>query len=142
MITESTIDKKRPGSDFDTFTKRNLQGASNWLLNSDIKYEFDLGSNCKNTASLVYNVYGERIYAVGIAGYDHIYEKPFHKLDFVWGSSINKKWDLKFSVDNILNPLYTRERGTDNKISIEESSLVEQSYKRGVGFSTSVSYSF
>ena len=142
MITESTIDKKRPGSDFDTFTKRNLQGASNWLLNSDLKYEFDLGSTCKNTASLVYNVYGERIYAVGIAGYDHIYEKPFHKLDFVWGSSINKKWDLKFSVDNILNPLYTRERGTENKISIEESSLVEQSYKRGVGFSTSVSYSF
>ncbi|MEY2703455.1 MAG: hypothetical protein RLY43_2094 [Bacteroidota bacterium] len=142
MITESTIDKKRPGSDFDTFTKRNLQGASNWLLNSDLKYEFDLGSNCKNTASLVYNVYGERIYAVGIAGYDHIYEKPFHKLDFVWGSSINKKWDLKFSVDNILNPLYTRERGTENTISIEESSLVEQSYKRGVGFSTSISYSF
>ncbi|WP_396210443.1 carboxypeptidase-like regulatory domain-containing protein [Flavobacterium sp.] len=142
MLTESKIDLKRPGSDFDTFTKRNLQGASNWLLNTDLKYEFDLGSNCKNTASLVYNVYGERIYAVGIAGYDHIYEKPFHKLDFVWGSSINKKWDLKFAVDNILNPLYTRERGTDNKITIEESSLVEQSYKRGVGFSTSISYTF
>jgi len=142
MITESTINLNRPGSDFDTFTKRDLQGASNWLLNSDLKYEFNIGSNCKNTTSLVYNVYGERIYAVGIAGYDHIYEKPFHKLDFVWGSSINKKWDLKFSVDNILNPLYTRERGTENKISIEESSLIEQSYKRGVGFSTNISYTF
>jgi len=142
MITEATIDKNRLGSDFDTFKKRNLQGASNWLLNSDLKYEFDLGKNCKNTTSLVYGVYGERIYAVGVAGNDHIYEKPFHKLDFVWASNINKKWDVKFSVDNILNPLYKRELGEDSKISIEESSLLLQSYKKGVGFATSVSYTF
>jgi outer membrane receptor protein involved in Fe transport len=142
MITESTIDKNRPSSDFDTFQKRNLQGASNWLVNSDIKYEFNLGANCKNTTSLVYNVYGERIYAVGVAGNDHIYEKPFHKLDFIWNSSINKKWDIKFSVDNILNPLYKRELGNESKISIDEPSLLLQSYKRGVGISTSISYSF
>lgn len=141
MLTEATVNKNRPGY-FDTFEKRDLQGASNWLLNSDLKYEFNLGENCKNTTSLVYNVYGERIYAVGIAGNDHIYEKPFHKLDFVWGSNINKSWDIKFSVDNILNPLYKRELGEDSKISIDESSLLLQSYKKGVGFSTSVSYTF
>lgn len=142
MITEATIDKNRLGADFDTFKKRNLQGASNWLLNSDLKYEFDLGKDFKNTTSLVYGVYGERIYAVGVAGNDHIYEKPFHKLDFVWSSNIDKKWDLKFSVDNILNPLYKRELGNESKIDIVESSLLLQSYKRGVGFSTSVSYTF
>lgn len=141
MITEATVNKNRPGY-FDTFEKRNLQGASNWLINSDIKYEFNIGSNSKNTASLVYNVYGERIYAVGIAGNDHIYEKPFHKLDFVWGSTINKKWDLKFSIDNILNPLYKRELGTESLIPISASSLLLQSFKRGVGFSTSISYTF
>ena len=141
MITEATVNKNRPGY-FDTFEKRNLQGASNWLINSDIKYEFNIGSTSKNTASLVYNVYGERIYAVGIAGNDHIYEKPFHKLDFVWGSTINKKWDLKFSIDNILNPLYKRELGTESLIPISASSLLLQSFKRGVGFSTSISYTF
>lgn len=141
MLTEATVNKNRPGY-FDTFEKRNLQGASNWLLNSDLKYEFDLSEKWKNTASLVYGVYGERIYAVGIAGNDHIYEKPFHKLDFVWGSTINKKWDIKFSVDNILNPLYKRELGNESQIPIDEPSLLLQSYKRGVGFSTSLSYTF
>lgn len=142
MITEAQVDKNRFGADFDTYKKRNLQGASNWLLNSDLKYEFNIGKDFKNTTSLVYGVYGERIYAVGVAGNDHIYEKPFHKLDFVWSSNIDKKWDLKFSIDNILNPLYKREMGYDSKILIEESSLLLQSYKRGVGFSTSISYSF
>jgi outer membrane receptor protein involved in Fe transport len=141
MITEATVNKNRNGY-FDTFEKRNLQGASNWLINSDLKYEFDLNPNWKNTTSLVYGVYGERIYAVGVAGNDHIYEKPFHKLDFVWGSNINKKWDIKLSIDNILNPLYKRELGEDSKINIDEPSLLLESYKRGVGFSTSLSYTF
>lgn len=141
MLTEATVNKNRNGY-FDTFEKRDLQGASNWLVNSDLKYEFEINSKWKNTTSLVYGVYGKRIYAVGVAGNDHIYEKPFHKLDFVWASSINKKWDLKFSVDNILNPLYKRELGQDSKINITETSLLLESYKRGIGFSTSISYTF
>lgn len=141
MITEAKVNKNRNGY-FDTFEKRDLQGASNWLINSDLKYEFNLSSKWKNTTSLVYSVYGERIYAVGVAGNDHIYEKPFHKLDFVWGSNINKKWDVKFSVDNILNPLYKRELGDKSQISIDESSLLLESYKKGIGFSTSLSYTF
>ena len=141
MFTEATVNKNRSGY-FDTFEKRKLQGASDWLVNSDIKYEFNSGDSWKNTASLVYSVYGERIFAVGIAGYDHIYEKPFHKLDLVWSSVINKKWNFKFSVDNILDPIYKRELGTNNKISIDEASYLLQSYQRGIGFSTNLSYSF
>jgi outer membrane receptor protein involved in Fe transport len=141
MFTEATVNKNRSGY-FDTFEKRKLQGASDWLVNSDIKYEFNSGDTWKNTASLVYSVYGERIFAVGIAGYDHIYEKPFHKLDLVWSSVINKKWNFKFSVDNILDPIYKRELGTNNKISIDEASYLLQSYQRGIGFSTNLTYSF
>lgn len=141
MLTEAIVNKNRDGY-FDTFEKRNLQGASNWLINSDIKYEFNIGEKCKNTTSLVYSVYGDRIYAVGVAGNDHIYEKPFNKLDFVWNSNINESWDLKFSVNNILNPEYQRVLGNESKLPIAESSLLLQSFKRGVGFSTSISYSF
>ncbi len=141
MFTEATVNKNRSGY-FDTFEKRKLQGASDWLVNSDIKYEFNSGDSWKNTASLVYSVYGERIFAVGIAGYDHIYEKPFHKLDLVWSSAINKKWNFKFSVDNILDPIYKRELGTNNKISIDEASYLLQSYRRGIGFSSNLTYSF
>jgi outer membrane receptor protein involved in Fe transport len=141
MLTEAVVNKNRVGY-FDTYEKRDLQGASNWLINSDLKYEFSNNDKWKNTASLVYSVYGDRIFAVGVAGYDHIYEKPFNKLDFVWSSVIDKKWNLKFSVDNILNPVYRRELGTKNKIAIDEASLLLQSFQRGIGFSTSVSYTF
>lgn len=141
MFTEATVNQNRSGY-FDTFEKRKLQGASTWLINSDIKYEFNIGSKWKNTASLVYAVYGERIYAVGIAGYDHIYEKPFHKLDFVWGSVINKNWNFKWSIDNILNPIYKQELGTNNQLAIAETSLLLRSYQRGIGFSTGLSFSF
>ena len=141
MYTEAIADTER-GSYFDTFEKRQLQGASNWLVNADLKYEFDFSSTWKNTATLVYGVYGDRIYAVGIAGQDHEYEKAFHKLDFIWGQNINKKWDIKFAVNNILNPYYRRVLGNDNEITILEPSLTLQEYKRGTGFSTSISYTF
>ncbi len=62
---------------------RALQGASSWIINSDLKYEFEFAKDMKNTISLVYGVYGDRIFAVGGSGVDHIYEKPFSKLDFV-----------------------------------------------------------
>lgn len=143
MHTEATAEKNRiGGAYFDTFEKRQLQGASNWLVNADLKYDFKFSEKWTNTATLVYGVYGERIYAVGIAGLDHIYEKPFHKLDFIWTQNINKAWDVKLSVDNILNPYYERAIGTESILPIQENNLTVQSYTRGTGFSLGASYKF
>lgn len=121
---------------------RALQGASNWLINSDIKYEFSFNKTMKNTMNLVYGVYGDRIFAVGGSGIDHIYEKSFHKLDFIWNSKLSENIDVKFSADNILNPEYKLELGNNSKETINETSKVLESYKRGVGLSLSVSYTF
>lgn len=121
---------------------RDLQGASNWLVNSDLKYEFDFSKEVKNTATLVYGVYGKRIYAVGTAGLDHIYEKPFSKLDFIWNTKLSKNLDVKLSVDNILNPTYQLELGDESTTQINESSLIMKDYKRGVGFSLNIGYTF
>ena len=134
--TEISAEKNREGGAyFDTFDKRQLQGASNWLVNADLKYDFNFSKKWTNTATFVYGVYGERIYAVGTAGLDNEYEKPFHKLDFIWSQNINKAWDIKLSIDNILNPNYERAMGEDSLIPVTESSLIVQSYKRGTGFS-------
>lgn len=143
MHTEATAEKNREGGAyFDTFDKRQLQGASNWLVNADLKYDFKFSEKWTNTATFVYGVYGERIYAVGTAGLDNEYEKPFHKLDFIWSQNINKAWDVKLSIDNILNPNYERAMGEDSLIPVTESSLTVQSYKRGTGFSLGASYKF
>lgn len=143
MHTEATAEKNREGGAyFDTFDKRQLQGASNWLVNADLKYDFKFSEKWTNTATFVYGVYGKRIYAVGTAGLDNEYEKPFHKLDFIWSQNINKAWDVKLSIDNILNPNYERAMGEDSLIPVTESSLTVQSYKRGTGFSLGASYKF
>ncbi|SCY46806.1 TonB-dependent receptor [Flavobacterium caeni] len=122
--------------------KRDLQGAANWVVNADIKYDFQFNEEMKNTISFVYGVSGDRIYAVGTAGLDNIYEKPFHKLDFVWSSKLSQNIDLKLAVDNILNPTFKRELGKDSKVNITESDLTVRTFKRGTGFSLNINYTF
>ncbi|WP_300570502.1 TonB-dependent receptor [Flavobacterium sp.] len=126
----------------ETHQERELQGASKWLINSDLKYQFDFSKTWSNTASLVYSVFGKRIYSVGSLGLDHIYELPVHQLDFVWSSKLSDHYALKFGVNNILNPSRKQVLGDDNKIAFTADTKVIQEYKKGVGFSLNLTYSF
>lgn len=145
MVTETTIDKIKNSAETAAIgddNTRKLQGASPWLINADIKYDVVFSPKWKNTFTLAYNIYGERIYAVGTNGLDHYYEKPFGKLDFIWTNKIADKWDVKVGVDNILNPMYKVQLGDKSKIDVVESDLTVKDYKRGVGFSLNVGYTF
>lgn len=142
MSTDVKIDLTKQGNELENGTNRKLQGASSWLINSDLKYDFILNKDWKNSMTLVYNVYGDRIFAVGSSGIDHIYEKSFSKLDFVWSNSISKNIELKLSVDNILNPSYKKELGSKSTLNIIEDSLIVREYKKGVGFSFNIGYTF
>jgi hypothetical protein len=77
---------------------------------------------------------------VGTAGIDHIYELPVSKLDIVWASKLSQHLDFKFAVDNILNPNVQLELGDNNKDTFIGNSNTIQDFKRGVGFSFSLSY--
>ena len=126
----------------ETFKNRELQGASKWLINSDLKYQFDLSKSWSNTVSLVYSVFGKRIYAVGTGGLDHIYELPVQQLDFIWSSKLSNHFDLKFSADNLLDPMRKSEQGNNGTSSIIEQSNITNSYKKGRGFSVNLGYTF
>jgi len=126
----------------ETHRDRDLQGASKWLINSDLKYQFDFSETWTNNISLVYGVFGKRIYSVGTNGIDHIYELPVSKLDLIWGSKLSEHFDVKLSADNILNPKVRYEYGDDNTVSFKPSSHVYKDYKRGLGFSLSLNYTF
>jgi outer membrane receptor protein involved in Fe transport len=126
----------------ETHKKRDLQGASKWLINSDLKYQFDMNKHWSNTISAVYSVFGKRIYSVGTAGIDHVYELPVSKLDIVWTSKISDHFDLKLSADNILNPSTKLELGRNSRDTFIEGSRIMQDYKKGVGFSFSLGYTF
>jgi len=126
----------------ETHKSRDLQGASKWLINSDLKYQFDFNKKWSNTVSLVYSVFGKRIYAVGTGGLDHIYELPVNQLDLVWSSKLSDHFDLKFSADNLLNPDRKFEQGTDGTSPITAPDNTISNYKKGVGFSLNLSYTF
>jgi TonB-dependent receptor len=126
----------------ETHQDRDLQGASKWIVNTDLKYQFDLNKNWSNTVSLVYSVFGKRIFSVGTFPYDHIYELPVNKLDFVWSSKLSDHFDLKFSADNLLNPTVQFELGDNCSAAFAESSRTLNDFKRGVGFSLNLGYTF
>jgi outer membrane receptor protein involved in Fe transport len=142
MSTDVKIDLTKQGNELENSTNRKLQGASNWIINTDLKYDFTLNTAWKNSMTLVYNVYGDRIFAVGSSGIDHIYEKSFSKLDFVWTSTLSKNIELKFSAENLINPYYRKELGKNSTLDITEDSLVLREYKKGVGFSVNIGYTF
>lgn len=142
MSADVKIDLTKQGNELENSTNRKLQGASNWIINTDLKYDFTLNTAWKNSMTLVYNVYGDRIFAVGSSGMDHIYEKSFSKLDFVWTSTLSKNIELKFSAENLINPYYRKELGKNSTLDITEDSLVLREYKKGVGFSVNIGYTF
>jgi outer membrane receptor protein involved in Fe transport len=125
----------------ETHQSRDLQGASKWLINSDLKYQFDFDQSWSNTVSLVYSVFGKRIYAVGTNGLDHIYELPVQQLDFVWSSKLSEHFDVKFSADNLIDPARQFELGDNSTTPIIGNPLT-RSYKKGRGFSLSLGYTF
>ncbi|WP_428231156.1 TonB-dependent receptor domain-containing protein [Flavobacterium sp.] len=121
---------------------RKLQGASPWIVNADLRYDSEFSEKWKSSMTMVYNVYSKRIYAVGTNGLDNYYEMPFSKLDFIWQNKISEKFDVKLSVDNLLNPSYKIQMGENSRIPITESDLTVREYKKGIGFSMNVSYTF
>lgn len=121
---------------------RKLQGASPWILNADIKYDSEFSKSWKSSMTMVYNIYSKRIFAVGTNGLDSFYEMPYGKLDFIWQNNISKKIDVKFSIDNILDPSYKIEMGKESRVKITESDLTVRDFKKGTGFSINVSYTF
>lgn len=125
----------------ETHQERELQGASKYIINTDLKYEFDIDSKWNNTLTLVYSVFGERIYAVGTGGLDNIYELPVNQLDFVWNSKLSDHIDLKFSAQNILNPSIQFEQGNNGDAPLLDQATI-RSYKTGTGFSMSLGYTF
>jgi outer membrane receptor protein involved in Fe transport len=142
MSTDVTIDLTKQGNELENSSSRKLQGASDWMINTDLKYDFTLNNDWKNTMTFVYNVYGDRIFAVGSSGIDHIYEKSFSKLDFIWTSTLSKNIEVKFTAENLINPYYRKELGKNSTINITEDSLVLREYKKGVGFSVNIGYTF
>lgn len=113
---------------------RPLQGASPYLVNFDLSYNRKMAEERKATATLVYSVFGPRVFAAGANGLGDQYELPVHTIDLVLGADLSRRWQASLSFRNLLNARYQIEQETSNGTS------VINEYRVGTGISAGISY--
>jgi len=117
---------------------RPLQGQSPYVVNAGLIYnDNDHGFQ----ASLMYNVIGKRIFAVGdLLGNRTQYEMPKGLLDFTLTKQLSQHFDLKFGVQDILNQYYRviQDSNQDQKIDSNDDPIQKfktgQLFNLGLGF--------
>ncbi|GAB0156720.1 TonB-dependent receptor [Chryseobacterium sp. Alg-005] len=142
--SEQQLELERPdGFTNDQLKKRGLQGAAPYTINADLKYEYKNSQNLSQTFSLVYNVSGSKIFAVGSSGSREYFERPFHQLDLVYQNQLTKNWNIKFGVQNILNSKYRIELSDENYYPVKiDDNYTFVNYYRGTTFNLTVGYTF
>ncbi|GAB5559621.1 MAG: TonB-dependent receptor [Synoicihabitans sp.] len=122
------------GFDAGASTTRDLAGQSPYVFNADINYSRD---DWGSSATLSYNVVGERLDLVVFGPLNDVYEQPAPDLTFVWSQRLSRGWKMKFAAKNLLN--------SDREKTIAFAGgqdLVYSRYTTGRQFSLSVSYLF
>ena len=112
-----------------TSAVRPLQGQSPYVANLQLGYD---NSDRGISASLLYNIFGERISEVGVNNRPDIYEQPFNQLDFVYSQKLFTSWKIGFKAKNLL----------DDEVEFQQGDELTRTYKKGREFSFSVSYDF
>ncbi|MBN1184352.1 MAG: carboxypeptidase-like regulatory domain-containing protein [Bacteroidales bacterium] len=97
---------KIPEGRYENQRERSLQGASPYLVNADLGYVLNYGAEKQQKcyAGIVYNVYGKRLYRVGVSGGGNQYELPVNSLDLIIKNKLSNKLDINISIKNILDP--------------------------------------
>lgn len=114
---------------------RQMTGQSDYVANMQLGYDSDNGMH---SVSLVYNVFGERIYyAARQDGHDDAYEKPFNSLDIVYSFYPTESLTAKLKVGNILDETRAFEQVNSQGQNV---TILEQDV--GTSFSLDLRYSF
>lgn len=117
-----------------TNNTRPMTGASPYLINADLGYEFTIKDKIKSKWALTYNVFGKRVFAAGVQGRGDIYELPLNTIDLVVKNKISDHLNVNFSIKNLLNPT-TR---TVQEVNGEQYMLM--SFKRGQSVTFGITY--
>ncbi len=96
-----------PNANVPTNPVRTLTGASDYVANLMVGYD---SPNSKHTASLIYNVFGERLYVAGRNGSPDGFEQPFESLDFTYFWYPTDRITVKAKAQNLLGEVVTIQR--------------------------------
>lgn len=117
---------------------RPLQGQSPYIINFALYYE---EPTTNLTGSLVYNIFGDRIFSVGDVLFPTIYELSRHSLDATVTKRFNT-FSLKFGVQNLLDAPFRFYEDSDRneKITLNGNDNPIFTFRRGQ--LASISFSF
>lgn len=135
-VTLSKISGQLP-LDF-TNQKSELEGASPILSNVDLSYQYQKNEFELNS-TLVANYFSDRIYSIGVGGYNDINENGLVTLDFVSSIKLKKHWGISLKAKNLLDPEYKLTR-KPSESGAED--VILRSFKKGKTFSLGLSYQF
>jgi len=128
-------------------TKRPLAGQSPYLINAGLYYS---APNSSWQANILYNVFGQRIFAVGNRNNPTIYEMPRNVVDLNLTKQFNKKLELRLGIQDVLNQYvrFVQDFSHDGKIGSDvtsQTATADQTirrFKRGSYYTASVVYTF
>ncbi|GAB3037097.1 TonB-dependent receptor [Spirosoma pulveris] len=128
-------------------TKRALAGQSPYLINAGIYYA---APNSGWQWNVLYNVFGQRIFTVGNSQNPTVYEMPRNVIDLNLTKQFNKKLELRFGVQDLLNQYvrFAQDFNRDGKIGSDVTSQTAgadqmvRKFKRGSYYTVSAIYTF
>lgn len=121
-----------------TYSERQLQGASPYIINADLSYTPSFSKDRKLSVALLYNLQGKRIQAVGIEGQGDISQEALHTLNLNLGYQFNKKFSAKVQVKNLLDSDYV----LTQELPIVNKTVEVERCENGIDLDLSFSYKF
>ncbi len=120
-------------------TNRPMMNQSPYLINAGLYYN-DVEKGWQ--VNILYNVFGKRIFSVGNAFNPNIFEMPRHVIDLNLTKTINKKIDIRFGIQDLLNqPVrLAQDNDSDGKITSKDGDF--RTFKRGTAFNIGLNYNF
>ncbi|MBP6391401.1 MAG: hypothetical protein KA352_10955, partial [Flavobacteriales bacterium] len=135
ILTTVDLGEKAVGQE----QQRPLMGQSPYVVNAGIYYQ---DTEHKLQYNILYNVMGRRLFAVGTFGTPDLYEMPRHALDVTLTKGLGKHFELKVSVQDILNQRVRLVQDSDGNEKLNAGDEEIMSYRRGQVFSAGISFKF
>ena len=129
-------DVKLPFAGAYTNKERQLQGASPILANADVTFCPRIAQDRRINISILYNLQGSRIHAVGVSGLGDVIQMPLHTLNLNMIAPVSNHFDVRLKLDNILNSadIYKQQIPTIN------SSMIVGKFYNGMSFEIGFNY--
>jgi TonB-dependent receptor len=135
IITEVDLGSEAAGQK----QQRPLMGQSPYIVNAGLYYQ---DRERRVQGSILYNVIGPRLFAVGTYGTPDIYEMPRNVIDLAVTKGFGKRFELKLAAQDILNQrvLLLQDSNDDGRIGQQDEQIM--SFRRGAYFTVGIGARF